>query len=260
MKWNKWIVFALCLCMSILPVSAAEEPQPEAAGNTPSVETPAAQTVAADSVLLHIGRPRAYVKGEEKRIDPDNVAVQPFEEDDRTFLPVRFLAEALGAQVDWDEASQTASVRKDGSVVEVTIGSNQIRVDGKVQPIDAAARIKDDRTFLPVRAIAEALGQKVTWDPRGLVTLGSQESLPKDVADDLEKTYFTPCSADIAHPFEFGKIRWMLTSSDRNIVGQDAAKRAAGSGTVYENGFGRGCRHGRHADGGDYHTQYPCGV
>ncbi len=228
MKWNKWMIFALCLCMSILPVNAAEEPQPETVENTPTVETAAeetAQTVAADSVLLHIGRPRAYVRGEEKRIDPDNAAVMPFEEDDRTFLPVRFLAEALGAQVDWNEADQTATVRKDGSVVEVTIGSNQIRVDGKPQTIDAAARIKDDRTFLPVRAVAEALGQKVTWDPRGLVTLGSRETLPKEIADEFAEGYFRPNSSDVAHPYEFARIQQMLVSSHRTIVRQDAAAR-----------------------------------
>lgn len=227
MKWNKWIVFALCLCMSILPVSAAEETQPEAAEDTQVTAAETAESVAADSVLLHIGRPRAYVKGEEKRIDPENVAVMPFEEDDRTFLPVRFLAEALGAQVDWNEASQTATVRKDGSVVEVTIGSNQIRVDGKAQAIDAAARTKDDRTFLPVRAIAEALGQKVTWDPRGLVTLGNQESLLKEIADEFEEVYFKPNSSDIAHPFDYTKIQSLLVSSHRTIVRQDAAARTA---------------------------------
>ncbi len=227
MKWKKWILFALCLCLSILPVSAAEDIQSESIEDIQTVETETAQTVAAESVLLHIGRPRAYVKGEEKRIDPDNVAVMPFEEDDRTFLPVRFLAEALGAQVDWDEGSQTATVKKGSDTVEVTIGSNQIRRNGKVQAIDAPARTRDNRTFLPVRAIAEALGQKVTWDPRGLVTLGSRETLPQNIADEFETVYFKPNSSDIAHPYALNDIRWMLVSSHRTIVQQNAEAREA---------------------------------
>ncbi|MCI9626354.1 MAG: copper amine oxidase N-terminal domain-containing protein [Clostridia bacterium] len=226
-KWNKWILFALCLCLSILPVSAAEDVQPESSEEIRVEETETAQAVAAESVLLHIGRPRAYVKGEEKRIDPDNAAVMPFEEDDRTFLPVRFLAEALGAQVDWDEDSQTATVKKDGDTVEVTIGSDRIRINGKVQTIDAAARTKDNRTFLPVRAVAEALGQKVTWDPRGLVTLGNRETLPKEIADEFAEGYFKPNSSDIVHPFDYTAIQQMLVSSHRTIVRQDAAARAA---------------------------------
>ncbi len=225
MKWKKWIVFALCLCLSILPVQAADtQAGVEEDVQTETVED--AQSVAADSVLLHIGRPRAYVGGEEKRIDPDNAAVVPFEADDRTFLPVRFLAETLGATVDWEEGNQTATIQKDGDTVEVTIGSSKMRVNGKSISLDAPARTQDDRTFLPVRAVAEALGLNVTWDPRGLIVLGSRETLPQEIADELEETYFKPNSSDVVHPYALNDIRWMLVSTHRTIVLQDAEARA----------------------------------
>lgn len=93
--------------------------------------------------------------------------VKPFvNADGRTMLPVRAIAEALGANVQWDEATQTATLAQGGKTVKVPIGQNKITVDGKPVPMDTAAAIKDGRTLLPVRAIGEALGAKVGWDEK----------------------------------------------------------------------------------------------
>lgn len=91
--------------------------------------------------------------------------VKPFvNADGRTMLPVRAIAEALGATVQWDEATQTATLSLGGKTVKVSIGQNSILVDGKPVSMDTIAAVKDGRTLLPVRAIGEALGAKVGWD------------------------------------------------------------------------------------------------
>ncbi len=91
--------------------------------------------------------------------------VKPFvNADGRTMLPIRAIAEALGAQVQWDEATQTATLTLGAKTVKVTIGQNSILVDGQPVPMDTAAAMKDGRTLLPVRATSEAMGAKVGWD------------------------------------------------------------------------------------------------
>lgn len=91
--------------------------------------------------------------------------VKPFVNGDgRTMLPIRAIAEALGAQVQWDEASQTATLTLGPKVVKVTIGQNSILVDGVPVSMDTAAAVKDGRTLLPVRAVGEAMGAGVGYD------------------------------------------------------------------------------------------------
>lgn len=100
------------------------------------------------------------VKGQPLQSD-----VKPFVNGDgRTMLPIRAIAEALGAQVQWDEATQTATLTLGTKIVKVTIGQNNILVDGKPVPMDTAAAVKDGRTLLPVRAVGEAMGANVGWD------------------------------------------------------------------------------------------------
>ncbi len=92
--------------------------------------------------------------------------VKPFvNADGRTMLPIRAIAEALGADVKWDEATQTATLTLGAKVVKGTLGQNNILVDGVPVPMDTAAASKDGRTVLPLRAVSEAMGADVGWDP-----------------------------------------------------------------------------------------------
>ena len=92
--------------------------------------------------------------------------VKPFvNADGRTMLPIRAIAEAVGADVKWDEATQTATLTLGAKVVKVTLGQNNILVDGVPVPMDTAAASKDGRTVLPLRAVSEAMGADVGWDP-----------------------------------------------------------------------------------------------
>jgi hypothetical protein len=101
------------------------------------------------------------------QLDGKNVAtdVAPYiDANSRTMVPVRFISEALGAEVGWDANSQTVTVTKGPTVIKLTIGSRQIITNGIATTMDTAAIVKDGRTFVPVRYIAEALGLTVSWD------------------------------------------------------------------------------------------------
>lgn len=89
--------------------------------------------------------------------------VYPYIKNSRTYVPIRFIAEELGYDVKWDGANKKVKMTSDGTTVELTIGSNKMMVNGKAVILDAPAEIKDDRTFVPLRAIAEAFGEKVDY-------------------------------------------------------------------------------------------------
>lgn len=94
--------------------------------------------------------------------------VAPYIKSNRTYVPVRYLAYVLGvaeADVVWDEGSQKVTLTKGDNVVELTIGSTTITVNGEAQTMDVAPEITDGRTMLPARYVAEGLGYVVGWDP-----------------------------------------------------------------------------------------------
>ena len=89
--------------------------------------------------------------------------VYPYIKNSRTYVPIRFIAEELGYDVKWDGANKKVKMTNGSTNVELTIGSNKMRVNGKTLTLDAPAEIKDDRTFVPLRAIAESFGEKVDY-------------------------------------------------------------------------------------------------
>jgi len=123
------------------------------------VDVPATEKPGANKVTLFIGQQVAVVDGDASVLD-----VAPFIKDGRTFVPVRFIAEALGAEVKYDAATQVVTATRGDDVVVLTIGSNVMTVNGEAQVTDVAPFIVDGRTVLPFRAIAEAFGADVAWD------------------------------------------------------------------------------------------------
>ncbi|MGB9844104.1 MAG: copper amine oxidase N-terminal domain-containing protein, partial [Caldisericia bacterium] len=87
----------------------------------------------------------------------------------RTLLPIRWVAEPLGAEVGWDGVEKKVTVSLKENLIELWIGKNIARVNGIDTPIDpnnpkVVPMIISGRTMLPVRFVAENLGCKVDWD------------------------------------------------------------------------------------------------
>jgi hypothetical protein len=89
-------------------------------------------------------------------------------ENGRTFLGVRDMGTAIGATIEWDQASETATLSKDGIVVKVTVGASRITLtkSGATSEIeiDAPARNNAGRVYLPFRAVMEAFNYTVAYD------------------------------------------------------------------------------------------------
>lgn len=92
--------------------------------------------------------------------------VAPFVVEGRTFVPVRFVAEALGVSVDWDENTSTVIINTGGatnSPTENSTGEIQIFVNGQPISTDIPPRSVNGRVMVPIRFVAEALNCRVGW-------------------------------------------------------------------------------------------------
>ena len=88
----------------------------------------------------------------------------PVISDGRIIAPVREISETLGADVAWDGDSKTAIISSGQCSVSFTIGEKTMLINGDETEIDVAAAIIKDRTFVPLRALAESLQLNVHWD------------------------------------------------------------------------------------------------
>lgn len=105
------------------------------------------------------------VNGVEREVQMD---VSPYIENNRTMLPIRFMAETLGFKVDWDQGTRTVILTDKNNVVKLPVGTKKIIVNGDVYESDVKTVIKHNRTMLPIANVARALGLKdgkdILWD------------------------------------------------------------------------------------------------
>ena len=94
---------------------------------------------------------------------PVAFSVAPFQVGNRTMVPMRAIFEALGAEVQWNEAMQTVTATKDATNVQLTIGETDAQVDGQTVVLDVPAMIRRGSTMVPLRFVSESLGANVGW-------------------------------------------------------------------------------------------------
>lgn len=81
----------------------------------------------------------------------------------RTMVPVRFVSEAFGANVKWDAKEKKVTITRFDTTLEMWIGNKRMLVNGTQKDLSSPPEIKGGRTYLPFRAIAEAMGAEVYW-------------------------------------------------------------------------------------------------
>jgi hypothetical protein len=114
-------------------------------------------------IQLTIGKTEASVDGKPYTLD-----ARPYinAEAGRTLVPVRFISEALNAEVAWDPITRQVTIKDTGKDIALTIGSREVKVNGVSQTIDCAPVISPSgRTFVPLRFIIETLEAEVKYDP-----------------------------------------------------------------------------------------------
>ena len=117
-----------------------------------------------NTIVLTIDERDALVYGTTKTND-----VAPKVVNDRTMLPARFVAENLGATVEWDGEKQLVTItgkneKQEDVTILITIGSDYAKVNGEDVKLDSPAFVENDRTYTPIRFISENLGATVEWN------------------------------------------------------------------------------------------------
>lgn len=104
------------------------------------------------TIDITIDIPLATVNGASKRID-----VAPTIINSRTMVPLRFIGEAFGAEIDWREETRTVKITLNGKEVSMV-------VDQPAAGMDMPPIISNGRTLVPIRFISESLGADVMWN------------------------------------------------------------------------------------------------
>jgi hypothetical protein len=110
---------------------------------------------------------RAYAESKDIQVSLNGKEVafdvKPEYRNQRTYVPFRKLLEALGATVTWNQETQTATAVKDGLSLTISLGSQEILMKGHSLTMDVPVILTEDRTLVPLRYVAQALGARVDW-------------------------------------------------------------------------------------------------
>ena len=144
--------------------------------------------VAGEKIEFVVDRESYYVDGQEFTVD-----VAPFIEGGRTYVPVRYLGDSLGASVDWEAEEEKVTLAKDGDIVELIIGSETLTVNGEPRSVDVPPLIREGRTYLPARHVAESFGYSVEWEPeaRAVQITPRDDEIVEPVPDVPERPEFS---------------------------------------------------------------------
>jgi peptidoglycan DL-endopeptidase LytE len=130
--------------------------------------------------------PQSYAAADSPEIMIENQIVQfpdakPFiDENGRTQVPVRFVADQLGFQVNWKRENGAVKVMlaKDAKSIALKEGETVATINGQPVSLDSSVMIRNDRTYVPIRFVAESVGKHVQWDDnRNIVSITSKKSV-----------------------------------------------------------------------------------
>jgi len=162
-----------------------EEPIDIGTATTSTVPAKTFEEKIAESIIMYTGSSTAYVGAKTKMIDKYNKNVTPVVVNDCTLLPIRFVAENLGTTLVWDDANQIITMERYGTVIEMKVGSDFMKLNGQPVALEVAPTIMNGRTMVPLRAIVHALNIPIHWradGENGLIIIGETCN---DLGEDL---------------------------------------------------------------------------
>ena len=168
-RWRVAVVRCLAACLALAGLLVL---------SCPVAPGRAGLAAGQDTAVFLVGGMRYRVGSELREMD-----AAPFVDSGRTFVPVRYLAYALGVPeggVRWDGASRTVTLSARGTEAKLTVRSRVLVVDGREVRMDVSPRlVPPGRVVLPARFVAEAFGYGVGWDAAArAVLIGPPGRLP----------------------------------------------------------------------------------
>ncbi|WP_352418199.1 stalk domain-containing protein [Proteiniborus sp.] len=121
-------------------------------------------------MFIQISSPEALATNEPKLLlngQDITLKAEPVIQNNRTLVPIRFIAEQLGARVDWNGEDWTVKIEKENTSVLLRIDSHLVVYENaeKIYDLcDVPPKVINDRTYVPLRLVGNALGIEVEWD------------------------------------------------------------------------------------------------
>ena len=154
-----------------------------------TVVTPVSDDKRITTVFTIDSKDRYVVNGVKKELLTMDVA--PFIQDGRTMLPVRYIAEAIGAEVNYDPKTRIATFQKNQFVVTLNIDKNVMYVNGSPVQLYTKPANVEGRIFLPLVNVAQAFGLKQDGQTRGNIIWNQEKKtvtiIPQDATDEEYK-------------------------------------------------------------------------
>lgn len=120
--------------------------------------------------------PKVYLFDEP--VDMDN----PIIINGNTLVPLRTLFEQLGATVSWNDAEKTVKATKGDILLSIQVGNTNVTKNGQTITLEEPAQIINDKTYVPLRFVAESFNQDVRWDKdNNAIYIGRAQSA-KDIS------------------------------------------------------------------------------
>lgn len=124
------------------------------------------------------------------------------DQNNRTLVPIRFVSEALGADVGWNGETSTVTITQKEKTIVLKIGENKASVNGQTKTFDTKAVIKNRRTMVPLRFVSECLGARVDWIAKTrtvVITVNNGYTIPEETELNvvLPPVYDNPNKVDI---------------------------------------------------------------
>lgn len=112
--------------------------------------------------------------------------IKPFiSEKGRTMVPLRFVSQALGAEVEWNGVNQSIVIEYNDKKIEMVVGDIKGKINGSEVLFELGPQLVGDRTVVPLRFISETLGAQVEWDGKSntitITTLVDSDNKEKPV-------------------------------------------------------------------------------
>ncbi|MFC5528976.1 phosphodiester glycosidase family protein [Cohnella yongneupensis] len=124
---------------------------------------PAPINVYHPTIVLKVGKTKATVDGETVTLPG-----APFTQKGTytNYLPLRFVADRLGAEVKWDNKQRRVTVLRGDTMLDLWVDRKEMTVNGVRMPINVPPIMVKNSVYVPVRVISEQLGQMVDWEDK----------------------------------------------------------------------------------------------
>ncbi|MFC4598081.1 leucine-rich repeat domain-containing protein [Cohnella hongkongensis] len=91
------------------------------------------------------------------------ITAAPFIQKGRTYVPIRFISEKLGAKVKWSQNTKEVTIQRDGKTIRWHVGNKQVKINQQTVMSDAPLLLRNNSTFVPVRFVSEQLNTSVEY-------------------------------------------------------------------------------------------------